>query len=72
MDSQSSLGFRDKNGQELFAGDRVQIVNGAKAGTVIHNITAAAKPFTNSGGVHLKDGRKDPLEIVAKKVIKLK
>lgn len=68
----ASLGLKDKIGQELFAGDKVQIVNGATSGTVIYKIQAAGKPYTVVGNLNEKDGKMGTLEVAAKKVRKIK
>lgn len=68
----ASLGLKDKIGQELFAGDRVQIVNGAKAGTVLHKIRVVGKPYTIEGDLDEKDPAKGSLEIANKKVRRMR
>ncbi len=66
-----SLRMKDKKGQELFEGDRVQVVNGAQSGQILTQIKAAAKPFTLVGTVKGPDGKATSVEVVAKKVLKL-
>lgn len=67
-----TLGLKDKYGEELFAGDSVQIVKGAKSGSVLHDIKAVPKVYTIVGEVLTKDGRKESIQVAAKKVMKVK
>lgn len=66
-----SIGLTDKNNKELFAGDKVQIVNGANAGKILYKIRAAAKAYTVEGD--LSNDAKDPrpLQVSCKKIIRL-
>jgi hypothetical protein len=65
-----SLEIKDKNGQELFAGDTVQIVNGADAGKTLYNIRASKKEFYIEGFLDAKD-EKSMVHIMCKKIMRL-
>ncbi len=66
-----SLGLNDKNGQELFADETVQIVNGAKAGKALYKIRAAAKAYTIEGNLSTRPDDPQPFQISCKKVMRL-
>ena len=66
-----SLNLKDKVGAELFAGDKVQIVNGAKSGTILYKIQASRKPFTIEGCLNEKDEKLGIVVIETKKVRKI-
>jgi len=65
------LPLRDKIGNELKAGDKVQIVNGAHAGKVIYKIKIGEKPYTIRGQVDAKDETRGVIETISKKVRKI-
>jgi hypothetical protein len=67
----ASLGMKDKNYQELFAGDKVQIVNGANAGKALHKIRAAGRPYYIVGDLGTGTKAPVPVEISCKKVMRL-
>jgi hypothetical protein len=66
-----TLGLKDKNDQELFAGDTVQIVNGANAGKTLYQIRAAAKSYTIEGNLSANPKDQRPLQVSCKKVMRL-
>lgn len=66
-----SLGMKDKNGQELFADETVQIVNGANAGKELYKIRAAARAYTIEGNLSTKPDDPQPFQISSRKVMRL-
>ena len=65
------IGMKDKARKHLYAGDKVQIVNGPNSGTVIYKIRASNQPYTIVGDLNPKDSKLGSLEVLSKKVIKL-
>lgn len=66
-----SLGLNDKNGQELFAGDKVQIVNGRHSGAILYKIRAYPRAFTIEGNLSEKAEDTRTIHIACRKVLRL-
>ncbi|MGE4130494.1 MAG: hypothetical protein AB7F86_02585 [Bdellovibrionales bacterium] len=67
-----SLGLTDKNNCELFAGDTVQIVNGANAGKTLYKIRASAKSYTIEGSLSPEADASPSIQISCKKVMRVR
>lgn len=65
------LGMRDKAGEDLSAGDTVQVVNGANSGKVLYKIRAAGKPYAIVGDLSKEPAKSETIEVLSKKVRKI-